>query len=734
VQKLTRSIINHTKLYGIIFLALFLASVVYGSSLVNHLVNGGFQDKNSESAQFTKVYQKNFPKAQADGLVLVQSDSETVQDPRFRQAVEGLTKTLEKDPDVGMVSSYYSTGSPNLISKDQKSALLTLALKGDQDKQLLTATRLHDKLQINNFKTLYGGPSFVNYEVNEQVKKDIAKAETIAIPIVMILLLFVFRGVVAASLPLLIGLASVLGAFALTRLVTEFTDVSVYSANVINFLSLGLAIDYSLLMVSRFREELTRQPSVNEAIVHTVTSAGKAIAFSASIVALGMLSMLIFPQLFLKSMGIGGAASVVVSVILALFVLPIIFKLLGHRVNKWSMPITGMRHDREQGLLWKRTAEFVMRNPILVLIVTLATVLLLAAPVRNIKLGYPTIDSMPTSFQSKQLNNILLSDFPNISSTPAYVLVTSEHDSWQSSDLSTLASYADTIKTLPSVESVQSPTTVGIQTLQQVLTGTKTLPAAQQAAILSQINGNQSLLQVRFSGGAISDQAQALIKSIRDQKPNGQDVMVGGTSAEFVDLLASIRAHLLPAILVIVISTFVLMSLLLGSFVLPLKALILNVISLSAAFGVLVWVFQYGHFASWFGISATGPIDSMNMVLIFAIAFGLAMDYEVFLVSRIKEYHDQTGDTRHSVAMGLAKTGPIITSAALLLVVVIGAFAAGEMSLVKQIGIGLGIGILLDATIVRAFIVPASMETLGRYNWWAPKSWKALSRKFDIKH
>jgi uncharacterized membrane protein YdfJ with MMPL/SSD domain len=359
----------------------------------------------------------------------------------------------------------------------------------------------------------------------------------------------------------------------------------------------------------------------------------------------------------------------------------------------------------------------------------------MAAPALNIVLGYPTASSMPESFQSKQLNNVLMNEFPNISSTPILVIVGSEHTSWQSSDVAALASYTENIKKLPGVIGIQSPTIAGEQALKLALADNNAIPAEQRDALLSQVHGNKALVQIRFQGSPIGSSAQELIKSVREsEKPGGLTATAGGTSAEFVDLLSSLRSHLLPSILVIVIATFILMSLLLGSFVMPLTALIFNVLSLAAAFGVMVWVFQYGHFESLLGLSSTVSIDSLDVILICAIAFGLAMDYQIFLVSRIKEFYDKTGDTRHAIAMGLAKTGPIITSAALILVVVIGAFASGEVTLVKQIGIGLGIGILLDATIVRAFIVPATMELLGHYNWWAPKSWKKLAQRFELKH
>lgn len=731
MDRFIRSLLRHSKLFLSLFGVLLIVSGIFAPGLLGSLKNGGWEDKKTESYLTAAEYEKSFPNLQVDGLIILRSSHYAVADPQFQAAADTITTRLLRDTQVSGVTSYYSTNSDTLISKDHKSAILIVSMKGDTEAKLATATRLHDKLQIPTFTTLLGGIAFTNYQVNEQVKKDISKAESIAIPILVVLLLFVFRSVVAASLPLLVGLSSVLGAFALTRAIASVTDVSVYAANVINFLSLGLAVDYSLLMVSRFREELQRQNSVTEAIERTLASAGKTILFSGSIVSLSMLSLLLFPQLFLRSMGIGGVISVLISLLLALVVLPLILKILGHRINKWTLPIPAFK--RERGLFWQRIALFVMRYPVPVLVISFGFILLLASPVRHIELGYPTASSMPKSFQARQVDTVLATDFPQINAAPMDVLIKNTHGTWSTQDITALSSYVTTLRKLPNVATVTSPTDAGIPAVKTYLAeGTTTIPQA-DALIGSQLHGDKVLLQVNYRGSSIGDSAQDLIAAIRNSNhPSFLKVSVGGLSAQFVDLLGSLKKHLPLALAVIAVSTFVLMSLLLGSFVLPLKALILNVISLSAAFGVMVWVFQYGHFAGLLDLASIGTIDALQLILIFTIAFGLAMDYEVFLVSRIKEFHTATHEARQAVALGLKTTGPIITSAALLLVVVIGAFATGEVPLIKQTGVGLAAGVLLDATIVRALIVPATMELLGKYNWWAPRFWRKFAARFAI--
>jgi RND superfamily putative drug exporter len=589
--------------------------------------------------------------------------------------------------------------------------------------------------------------------MTEQVQKDLERAELLTFPIVFVLLIVVFGSLVAASLPLFTGAFTILGGLLLLRVATTMTDMSVFAVNIITMLGLGLAIDYSLFVVSRFREELVRHDNdVQTALSRTMQTAGRTVVFSGLTVMIALMSLIIFPQMLMKSLGWGGSAAVLVAMLASVTVLPAALAVLGPRVNRLAVKSLlparfrrGVAHpDNPEGGIWYRASSFVMRHAGLVLVVTVIPLALVGLPFLRIIISIPDHRGLPTGSESRQVGDMLVSDFPHNETTPIEIAVRSDKPALDPDSIAALFNYTRDIAALPGVRRVDSLVnldprldTGGAQAYATFYSsrGNPQNPMAVQAeqAAGRLSRGNYSVVRVLFDSEMLSGESQQLVRSIRDMDPpGGLTAWVGGRTAELVDFVQSLQATVPLAIGLIVAVMFVLLFLMLGSVVVPLTAVVLNTLSLSASFGALVWIFQDGNLANLLGFTPMGSIDGTMPVLIFAIAFGLSMDYAVFLLSRIKEQHDRTGDTTQAVATGVQKTGGIITSAALLLVVVIGSFTMGEVLFMKQVGVGLALAILVDATLVRMVLVPATMRILGKYNWWAPRPLVALYERLGM--
>jgi trehalose monomycolate/heme transporter len=690
--------------------ALVLAAAVFGLGVFAHLGNGGFDDAGSDSAKELALEQATFNGHDADVVAIYSSPTLTVSDPAFRAAV---TRTLQALPaqDIAGVVTYYDTKAPSLVSTDGHAtrAVITLAGKS-QDAKSDHWDAVKDKLHADGLTTNVGGMWAVYGDVNTQVSKDIARAESLSMPIVFILSLIIFGSFAAALMPTLVGGIAVFGAFAVVRGITSVTEVSVFSINVITLLGMGLAIDYALFVVSRFREELaaqpdTSRPSVNAALERTLATAGRTVLFSGLIVAASLASLLIFPQSFLRSMGYGGVAAVLVAMAAALTVLPALLAILGRRIEFGRMPwrrgtrgaaapapavdrVDGSAHEVVHGA-WARLAHSVMRRPVVYLVAITIGLLALASPFAGARWGSVDEHVLPTSMPSRVAADVQADRFGGETST-ANITVTG-------ADRGELAAYVKALGGVPGVRGVQP------------LDG-------------KSVGGQQiSLLQVTWQGNGQTEASQQVVKDLRAVDP-GQHAtaLVGGSTAQTVDLIDSIRAHLPWMALVVIAVMLVLLFVAFGSVVLPLKAIVMNAFSISASFGVVTWIFQEGHLGKLLGFSSPGYLDVTQPILMLAILFGLSMDYEVFLLSRVREEWDRTGVNTTAVATGLQRTGRIITSAALLLAVVIGGFATSGIVFLKMIGVGMLVAVLLDATVVRALLVPATMRLLGRANWYAP--------------
>ncbi len=675
------------------------AAAVFGLGVFGNLSSGGYDDPTSESARSLAKEHATFTSHDADIVVIYSSPTMRVSDPAFRASVENVLKGLPKGS-VNRVTSWYQTPAPTLISKDQHATRVIIALTGTTqgDKADLFA-RVSPHLDAKGLTTTVGGAWAVFRDVNEAVARDIKKAEAISLPIVVLLCLVFFGSVTAALMPAFVGGVAIFGAFALVRVISMFTDVSVFSINIITLIGMGLAIDYALFVVSRFREELARHPGteqehVDAAIAETMATAGRTVLFSGLIVAASLASLLIFQQSFLRSMGFGGVAAVLAAMLAALTVLPALLAVLGPRIEAGRMPWLRGSPAKTSGATvesgaWATLARSVMRRPVSYLLVITIGLLALGAPFLSARWGSTDERVLPVSAPSRVAADLGASLFGGGTSSASIVV--------EGASGAQLASYAGR---LGKVSGVQSATPIDQTTKGAVTT---------------------SLVKVTWLGHSQSEQSQQLVRDLRAVDPGaGTGALVGGFSASAVDLVDSIGARLPWMGLIVVGVMLVLLFIAFGSVVLPVKAVVMSALSLTASFGVVTLIFQDGHLSGPLGFTSTGYLDVTQPILMLAIIFGLSMDYEVFLISRIREEWDRTGDNTTSVANGLQRSGRIITSAAILLAVVIGGFATSGIAIMKMIGIGMLVAVLIDATVVRALLVPATMQLLGTLNWWAP--------------
>jgi RND superfamily putative drug exporter len=581
------------------------------------------------------------------------------------------------------------------------------------------AKTIIDKVGSGNavLGVVIGGQLAVGLDTGTQVSKDLGKAEGIAVPLTLILLFVAFGSLVAAPLPLAIGVVAIFGTFAELFVVSQFTDVSIFAINLATAMGLGLGIDYALLIVSRFREELNNG-STEEALVKTLTTAGRTIIFSSLTVAVALSALLVFPLYFLRSFAYAGIGVVIIALLSALFILPAILALLGPKVNALRIRRNRpLRSASQESRFWGGLATRVMRHPILFAVPVIALLLLAGSPFLHASFGIPDDRVLPTSLPSRQVGDALRSNFPSGSSTALAVVIdgTASHSQG--------VSYAEKISTLTSVQRVDSAEGTfsgGNQT------GPPSPPDAAPAPLAMQ---SMSVIGPADTQSAAS---QTLVGAIRALPAPGNSVVyVGGPAADLVDGNNAIGEKLPLALAIIAITTFILLFLFTGSVVLPVKALVLNLLSLTAVFGAMVWIFQDGHGSGLLGFTP-GLVNTSMPVLLFCVAFGLSMDYEVFLLSRIKEFRDSGLSNQDAVIKGLAHTGRIITTAAALLSVTFLAFMVSQVSFMQLFGLGTAIAIIADATLIRGVLVPAFMRLAGNANWWAPPFLRKVHQRFGI--
>lgn len=699
-ESLGHVLVKHRKSAVILFVVGILVAGGFGSLIFNRLDSGGYSNPNSDSY---KVYEylRDVLKVQDPSVaVVLDAGNRSVDDPTVASGALALEKKMSQEEGVTKTLSYWSSGGEKTLkSADGKAAYILIFGNGEaftpENQKLGEIFQSKYDGKVAGFTLYAGGVGVVGNAINEKIADDLKLAEGISIPLTFVLLAFVFGALAASAMPLIVGVAAILGAFFILFLISLFTDVSVYALNLTTGMGLGLGIDYALLMVNRFREEIHHGKSVEDSVVTTMATAGKTVFYSGMTVLVTMVSLTFFPLPFLKSFGYAGVSVVALAVIGAIFGLPPILALMGKRVDKGVVRRSAIT-PKEDGR-WAHTARFVMKRPVPVVLLTLISLSVLAAPIGNIKFSQGDSRMLPASNPAAIATAVQAERFPGQTGNPIEIIVFDGADK-----TAEIAQYAAKVAAVPGIVAVVPP---------QVIDKDVRLVAY------------QSMLPR-------TPESQQLIHDVRAIKaPSG--TLIGGVAADYTDSQDGIAKTLPWAFGWIALSVLILVFIFTGSIILPIKAVLLNVLSLAATMGVLTWVFIDGHLQWLVGsFTLTGSIDTSIVILIVVVVFGLSMDYELFLLSRIREEHLQGRSNIESVATGLQRSARIITAAAVLLAVVFAAFVTSGVTSIKTMGFGVALAVILDATVIRALLVPALMRLFGERNWWAPKS----LQRFTLKH
>jgi RND superfamily putative drug exporter len=714
----------------LIFIGLTL---VYGAKASQGLQSGGQTDPGSQSSQAESLLNQKFSAGQPN-LVLLVSAPQGVDQPEVAAEGATLSARLSTHPQLMGVSSYWSTHSPLMRSKDGKSALIVGYIRGTEndERDFVNAYGPSVEGKQGPATVQLGGTAVARNAVTTTVRGDISNAEKIGIPLTALVLILVFRSFVAALLPLLVGVIAVIGTNAELRGLSTFTNVSIFALNLATGLSLGLAADYGLFIVRRYREEYHSGAPIPEAIRTTLNTAGRTVAFSSLTVAVAMSSMLVFPLYFLRSFAYAGISVVLLAAAAALIALPAGLVALGKHVDALDFTkIPGMllrrsrpraqRNETRERNGWRRIAEAVMRRPLLYALSTSILLAMLIIPFLHVNYGLPDDRLLPAGAESHVVQQDLR-DHYDAQITNQLDVVAKGID--PAAEAGKIDGYAKQLSTVAHVVRVEAVTGVYVG-------GKQVEPAGPATAALA--NSDSTYLTVASSADQISAAGKDLTKAVR-AVPAPFPLLVGGASADLVDALSALGSHLPWAIGIIAATTLLLIFLLTGSVLIPFKALLMNTLSLSATFGALVWIFQDNHLAGLLNFQRTGFLDVTLLVLLFCVAFGVSMDYEVFLLSRIKEEYKRTGDNRTAVAFGIEKTGGVVTAAALITsIVFIVMGLTSRVTNIKLFGVGLALAMLMDASVIRTILVPALMRLAGRANWWRPAFLHGFYDRFKLR-
>jgi len=718
-------------------------SGLYGLDIEKRLtLNPGWDAPGSGSERAARQLRDNLGRDETPVILLFSpkmAGLDHVDQLAYRQAVETALSPLFSNAQVNSVFTYYSTGNAKLKSHDGRKTYAIVNLKRGEDEGVSAYRQLRESVASEQLQIKRGGELAVYVDVREQLDRDLKRAELISFILLAVLLVWVFRSAVAAMLPLVVGAVTILSSTAWLKVTTHFTDINVYAPNVVSMLGLGLAVDYSLFMVSRFREELALGHPVDRALRTTMLTAGRTLMFSGLTVAASLFCLFLLPQRFFHNMGLAGGISVASAMFVTVLLLPAMLFLLGKRVNQWVPPFLAKQSSMlsEEGR-WYQFSHFVMRNARLVLAASLAILLVMGLPVAGMKVGPADSRSLPASAESRQVQEALQTEFAANELTPVMVVVRTKGELASADSLSALYRLTHEINHLPGVARVAGlmslDDSLGLSDYQLLYQNPGQFPQA-SGALAEFGHGQNTLITVHIKADSTSAEARELVTRIRalPLSPALAEMQVGGFSAFHLDYLASLRSEVPKVFAAIVMVIFVLLFLMLGSLLVPVKVVLTNLLSLSATYGVLVWIIQEGHLSGLLGFTPQGALDGTILVLIFASAFGLSIDYEVFLLSRVKEVCDATkGDNLKSVSIGMQRSGPIITNAALLIGVVLGAFAMGEVVFIKAIGLGLLLSVIVDATLVRMLLVPSTLRLLGWLNWWAPRPLMRIYQRLSL--
>jgi uncharacterized membrane protein YdfJ with MMPL/SSD domain len=681
----------------VLFVAVIGAAVagVFGVGVEKHMSPYGATDPATQSVQAERRFEAATGRKVDPGIVAIVSAGD-VGSPAVERRIGQVVTQLRVEPDVASVASFYETHDSAMVSRDRRSTYVVVYFKPRSDLQLKNAAERIEERFVGQRDVRLGGQEIASAQANTQVGLDLAHAELLAFPLIFLLSLLFFRSLVASLIPPLIGGVAIVMTFFALRIISNFTDLSVFALNFVTGLGLGLAIDYSLFMVSRYREEAATSGYGLPALQRTLQTAGRTILFSSLTVAAAVASLVIFPQRFLYSMGIAGAVVALVAAALALVVLPALLTVLGPRINALAPKRLQRAADRDarpaQIGAWYRLARFVTSRPRRVAVLSTALLIALGLPFTGIKVISVTANVLPNSATARQVDEALAHEFPPNRTSPLQVVVGARAGSHEVRALNAQ------IGRLPDVSAI----------------------APAQAA-----GTHNALLAVSPIQRPLSDATKQLVRNVRAIRAPAY-VGVAGQTAEFLDLEHSLGAHLPIVLALIVAATVFILFLFTGSVVLPLKAVLMNALSLSAVLGILILIFQDGNLQGLLSFTSEGALDATQPIFLAAIGFGLATDYGVFLLSRIREARDSGASDSEAVAIGLERTGRIITAAAVLFAVAIGAFATSKLVFIKELGLGTALAVLIDASIIRALLVPSLMELLGKWNWWAPRPLRRL--------
>ncbi len=677
-------------------------AATFGTSVASHMSPYGANDPATQSVQATDRFQAAAGRT-IDPQVVALVASGDVHSARAEQRVHVVEAELRAQRDVALVRSYYDTGDPAMVSRHGRSTYVVAYFAPRSDKQLEDDAKLIERHLGDQAGVTLGGGAIASTQVNTQVSHDLGHAELLAFPFIFLLSLLFFRSLVAALLPPLLGGLAILGTFLLLRIVSTFADLSVFALNLTTGMGLGLAIDYSLFIVSRYREESARSGFGRAALTRTLQTAGRTVIFSSLTIAVAVASLAIFPQRFLYSMGIAGAIVALLAATLALIVLPALLAMLGPRVNALSPARLRRAAERDArpatSGAWYRLAQFIHRRPAPIALLAAAALIALGIPFTHIR--FITVDArvLPTSLSAREVQDVLDTSFARHRTDPLEVVLGAPPGSRG------VRAVSAQIARMPDVSAVAPPQGAGPR---------------------------MSLVAVAPVDGPLTGRTEHLLHGVRSLHPPFY-LGVAGETASYVDLEHSLAVHLPAVLTVVVMATLVVLFLMTGSVVLPLKAVVMNILGLSAMFGILVLIFQDGNLQGLLGFNSLRALDATQPILLFVIGFGLATDYGVFLLARIKEARDAGASNSEAVALGLERTGRIVTAAALLFAVALVAFATSSIVFVKELGVGAALAVLIDASVIRALLVPSLMELLGSVNWWAPRPLRRLHERIGLR-
>ncbi|MCX5041639.1 MMPL family transporter [Aldersonia sp. NBC_00410] len=675
-----------------IVVSLLLLSGLWGLGVFDRLNLAGYADPNSDSAEVERLIGDAFGRQAADVVVIYTApDGQTVDDigPQVRESLGSIDRdSLTKSPE-----SYWTSMpvvADSLVSADHTKALAILTLAGDESERLADYPAVVDAAQVAGVQTAFAGWNATTVAYNEQSEHDLVRAEAVAIPITLVLLVFVFGGVVAALIPLAVGGLAVFGSLGALRALSYATDVSAFAVNMASILGLGIAIDYGLFLVTRFREETRSGLDPIAAAQRALVTAGRTIAFSALLLVCGFAGMMVYPIPMLRSLGYGAMIAVALAALVSVTAVPAVLALLGGRVDAWSWRrVSVTRAEERSKVLWTRLADFVIARPWTIALVVVGVLAVLAAPAFGLKLGSLDVSGLPVGNPAREAQTLVTDQFPD-AGNGAVVIVRGDGGS--------PANPADVNAVTESMRSLED-----VSSVDQIVAGP-----------------DFTVLRATLTSSDFSIGSADAIAAIRTLDfPDDVTVLVGGENALEADSTDAILHGFPLMVLVMVTATLVLMFLAFRSVVLPIKAVLMAFLSLAATFGILTWLFQNSARAEFLGITG-GPLPAAAIIMIVAVVFGLSTDYEVFLMSRMVEAHDSGADTPGAVRIGLSSTGRVITSAALLLLIVTGAAALSAVNLMKIAGLGMAIAIAIDATIIRMLLVPALVTLMGAANWWNP--------------